>query len=196
MRNRRGSAKTLAIPTQVKKRGRRAPPRKKRTSTRILGVDPGYHRLGYTIIDASVNHAPQVVTSGTIETEKDDPFPARLNFLFNRLTEIIDEYMPEELAVEQIFHSKNVKTAILVAHARGAIILAGERKDVRITEYQPRIVKLELHGNGNATKDQIRYVVNQLLRFPQDESIRDDEYDAIAIALTHAKALGLSLTGS
>lgn len=161
---------------------------------RILGIDPGYDRIGYALIEASERTAPKLSASGTIRTDRADTFQARLSKIYKEVRKIIRTLKPDGIALEQVFHGKNVKTAILVAHARGVIILAAENLGVSITEYSPRVVKFELQGSASAKKEQVRYMVNQMVPLAQDRKMLDDEYDAIAIALVHAKAMGLNIS--
>ncbi len=160
---------------------------------KILGIDPGYERIGYALLEVSRVSSPKVIASGTIKTDSKDSFANRLRVIYTEVRKLIRKLKPNGIAIEQVFQGKNVKTAVLVAHARGVIILAGQALKVPISEYPPRVVKFELHGSGNAKKEQIRYMVTQLVELPKDRMILDDEYDAIAIALVHAKIVGMSL---
>jgi len=152
---------------------------------RVLGIDPGYERTGFAVLERSNQGGIEVIASGTIETAKEIAYPQRLLIIYKCLRSIIKKHAPNELAIEQLFYGKNAKTAIRVAQARGVVILTAEMLGIPLFEYSPRKVKLLLQGSGNATKDQVRYMVRQSVELGNGKMF-DDEIDALAVALVHA----------
>jgi crossover junction endodeoxyribonuclease RuvC len=159
---------------------------------RILGIDPGYQRTGYAVLEASTEDKPSLVESGVFETSADEPFPQRLRQMRDAAREVIERLQPAELALEELYWSKNVKTAIAVAQARGVLMLAASELGLEVAEYSPTVLKLGLTGSGDAGKDQVKYMVEQMLKLPEAKRL-DDEYDAIALALLHAIQKGFML---
>ena len=151
---------------------------------RILGVDPGYAILGYGIIDV-VGNKFSVVGYGAITTNPPMEMPARLECLFDGLTEIIDKYKPDEAAIEELFFNSNAKTAILVGEARGVAVLACSKGNLRISEYTPLQIKQALVGYGRADKTQVQYMVKTMLNLKTVPK-PDDTADALAAAICHA----------
>ncbi len=159
---------------------------------RILGIDPGYDRCGVAIIEGKMQ-SPKLVFSCCIETNKKKTFSERIEFIFNTLNEIIREYKPTELSIEDLFFTTNQKTAIKVAEARGICLLAGQINKLKIGEYTPLQVKTYLTSYGKADKKQVYFIVEKILKLDfknleikkEWSKKQDDEIDAIAIALTH-----------
>jgi crossover junction endodeoxyribonuclease RuvC len=154
---------------------------------RILGIDPGYGIVGFGIIDY-INGQYNVVDYGVIETPKNEAIPARLAMIYKGIVELIKEFNPEEVAVEELFYFKNQTTVIPVAEARGVILLAGIDKCGEIFEYTPLQIKQALTGNGRAEKKQVQYMVKAILGL-QDVPKPDDAADALAVAICHANFL-------
>jgi len=150
---------------------------------RILGVDPGLAKMGYSIVNKEGNSFT-IVKAGTFTTSADKKDPIRLNNLFNQLSALITEYQPEHMAVEELFFNKNVKTAIRVGQARGVIMLAGSKSGIKVFEYTPLQVKQAVVGYGRASKHQVQQMVKALLNLDELPS-SDDEADAIAVAICH-----------
>ncbi len=153
-------------------------------SMRILGIDPGIGRTGWGIIDDQNAHFT-AKGFGCIETEANSEVPGRLFALHDEVMNIITEYHPDVLAIEDLFFNKNVKTALTVGQARGVIILAGVQKNISISVYTPLQVKMALTGYGRAEKTQVGKMVQLVLKLPKIPT-PDDTADALAIALTHA----------
>jgi len=151
---------------------------------RVLGIDCGSERTGYGVIDTDgVDH--QLVASGVIRTNPKTPFPTRLLEIAAGLRDLIDEYRPEAAAVEQVFFSANVKTALKLAHVRGVALLAIAEAGMEAGEYSPLEVKTSVVGYGRAEKSQVQLMVRSLLRLA--ESIdSEDACDALAVAICHA----------
>ena len=154
---------------------------------RILGIDPGFGRLGYAVITAKGNDLGLLVCD-VVMTPKTLAYPQRLQQIYEQLGTIIAEYQPAEAAIEELFFGKNVTTAIAVAQARGVAILLLEQRGVSIAEYTPSEVKLAVTGYGAARKEQIGYMVCQLLHLPAVPR-PDGAADAAAIAICHTHML-------
>lgn len=151
----------------------------------ILGLDPGTATTGYGVIEATNEGREfRLVTCGAIKTPPDMPFPDRLDVIFESVQTLVEEYEPAAVAVEELFFSKNVKTAIDVGHARGVIVLATARCEVDMTEYNPTQIKKTLTGNGNADKKSVQKMVKNELNLSQTPK-PDDAGDALAIAISH-----------
>ena len=151
----------------------------------ILGIDPGIATLGYGVVDKDRNGNCRAIDYGVVLTPKEETLPVRLAILEEGVNRVIDRFSPEEIAMEELFFSKNITTGIAVAHARGDTMLACVKKCGRLYEYTPMQIKQALTGYGRADKKQIQQVVTSLLRL---KSIPrpDDAADALAIALCHA----------
>jgi len=150
----------------------------------ILGVDPGTATTGYGLIEEKSGKL-SMVDYGVIITESKQPLEDRLELLHDQLGDIIDEYNPDEIAVEELFFSTNVKTAMSVGQARGVILLVAKKSGVNIAEYTPNQVKNGICGNGNADKKQVQKMVQMLLKLTEVPQ-PDDAADALAIAICHA----------
>lgn len=153
--------------------------------TRILGIDPGFDRLGVCILDKEGNKET-LIYSTCIETSKKDTFEKRLGDAGLALEKILKEYKPQELAIEKIFFTKNQMTAINVAEVRGVCLYLSHIHGLSIHEYSPPEIKLAVTGYGKATKDDIAHMVPKILKNQTAKGLLDDEIDAIAIALTHS----------
>jgi crossover junction endodeoxyribonuclease RuvC len=150
----------------------------------ILGVDPGTATTGYGIIRKE-GQRHSLIKYGCILTPAKTPLSDRLVSIFDELSEIIDEYKPEQIAVEELFFAANSKTAIAVGQARGVILLAGKKKGLPVFEYTPLEVKMALTGYGRADKNQIQQMVKTLISLGEIPK-PDDAADALAIAICHA----------
>lgn len=154
----------------------------------ILGIDPGYAIVGYGIIEFDGGkYTP--VNYGAILTNANEEFPDRLEIIYDRLSEIARTYKPDAASVEKLYFQNNHKTAIDVAQARGAILLALKKLDVPIYEYTPLQVKTAVTGYGRAQKSQIMMMTQRLLRLREIPK-PDDAADALAIAICHINSLG------
>ncbi len=152
--------------------------------TLALGIDPGTATTGYGLVRVDLDGSLVAVKYGVILTSKDATAPARLVTLYDELQDIINKYQPEIAAVEKLFFSRNVTTAIAVGQARGVVMLCLERCGIEAFEYTPNEVKQAVAGYGGAQKRQIQEMVRALLQL---DSIPkpDDAADALAIAITH-----------
>jgi crossover junction endodeoxyribonuclease RuvC len=147
---------------------------------RVLGIDPGFDRLGLAIVEGDPSR-PQVVWSDCILPPKGTA-SERLHTVHEAITSAILQYHPDKLSLETLFFSTNKKTALAVAESRGAILAAAGAHDVRIAEYSPGQVKLAVTGYGNATKDAIARMIPHLVTLSPRKRL-DDELDAIAVAI-------------
>jgi crossover junction endodeoxyribonuclease RuvC len=155
----------------------------------VLGIDPGTGITGYGVVEAEPGSTPHLIECGVIRTLPRDSLSARLRLIHDELLGIIDRLGPELVAVEGIFVSRNIRSAIILGHARGAILLAAEQRGVPIHEYSPAIVKQTVVGRGAALKPQVGYMVAQLLRL-KSAPRPADAADGVAIALTHLLRCG------
>ena len=155
---------------------------------RILGIDPGYAILGWGVIDV-VGNKFSVVDYGSILTDTSMEMPARLQVLYNGLTELIHKYKPDDASIEQLFFNSNAKTAILVGEARGVAVLACANGNLNIGEYTPLQIKQALVGYGRADKKQVQYMVKTMLNLKSVPK-PDDTADALAAAICHAHSAG------
>jgi crossover junction endodeoxyribonuclease RuvC len=152
--------------------------------TLALGIDPGTATTGYGLVHLTSDGSLVAVKYGVILTPRDATAPARLVMLYDQLRDFIHEHHPEVAAVEKLFFSRNVTTAIAVGQARGVVMLCLQQCGIEAFEYTPKEVKQAVVGYGNAQKRQVQEMVRALLQLdsiPQP----DDAADALAIAITH-----------
>jgi crossover junction endodeoxyribonuclease RuvC len=147
---------------------------------KILGIDPGYDRVGIAIVEKE-----KLIYSECFETNRNDLFEDRLLAISKKIENIIKEFSPQALAIETLFLNNNQKTAMRVAEARGVIIVEARKNGLEISELSPLEVKVAITGYGKSDKKQIQNMVTRLVKI-EKKKILDDEYDAIAIALTGA----------
>lgn len=152
----------------------------------IVGFDPGLATLGYGVIKADNRAKPEMIDYGIVSTPKDKNLAERLIMLEKGVKQIIDTYKPDEIAIEELFFAKNVKTGIAVAHARGVVLLTAIKECGKIFEYTPLQIKQALTGYGRAEKIQIQQMVKTTLRLKGIPK-PDDAADALAVALCHSQ---------
>ncbi len=152
----------------------------------IVGFDPGLATLGYGVIKADNRYKPEMIDYGIISTPKDENLAVRLSMLEKGIKQVIDKFKPDEIAVEELFFAKNVKTGIAVAHARGVILLTAIKECGKIFEYTPLQIKQALTGYGRAEKIQIQQMVKTMLGL-KGIPRPDDAADALAVALCHSQ---------
>ncbi len=151
---------------------------------KILGIDPGTGRLGWAVLEKN-GPKEKLLACGCIETAAHTALGIRLAKIYTDLTQIIAEYRPETAAVEELFFSKNITTAIAVAHARGVAILALALAGIPYADYTPNVIKQAITSSGKADKKQMQKMVGLILGIR--ETIKpDDAADAVAVALTHS----------
>ena len=142
----------------------------------VIAVDPGYDRVGIAVFkDEKLVHSECYVPPK-------GEFAVRLKFVYHRITTVLRAHKPRSLALETLYFSKNQKTAIRVAEARGIIELAAAEAGIPVFEYSPQAVKIAVTGSGNAPKDAVIRMVDRLLSLPKKKRV-DDEYDAIALGM-------------
>jgi crossover junction endodeoxyribonuclease RuvC len=151
---------------------------------RVLGIDPGTAITGYAVVEEDKGGALSLVTLGVINTLAHTPLPSRLQTIYEELREIISLHQPEASAVEQLFFSKNARTAMSVGHARGVILLALVNAGLPIHEYTPMQIKQAVTGYGGARKQQIQEMVRMLLNLSALPK-PDDAADAAAVAICY-----------
>jgi crossover junction endodeoxyribonuclease RuvC len=150
---------------------------------RILGIDPGLATIGYALLDKETNHF-EVLEYGVIKTSADKDDIERLEIIHRNIEALIKEFEPEQMAVEELFFNKNVKTAISVGQARGVILLAGSQAGLKVAEYTPLQIKQAVVGYGRADKMQVQQMVKSLLNLSEIPR-PDDAADALAISICH-----------
>lgn len=145
----------------------------------ILGIDPGLANVGWGMVEDY-----ELVECGCIRTKKWEVRGERLGKIYDEIEKLIKKYRPEAMAIEGLYFAKNVKSAIKVAEAMGVIKVCGVKNGLEVLEYTPLQIKIALTGYGRADKDQVEYMVKNLLGL--DEIIKPDHaVDAVAVALTH-----------
>ena len=155
----------------------------------ILGIDPGLINTGYGLI-SNKEGTSELIDYGIITPNKNDSTPQRLYTIFSDIEQLIKQFKPTIFSIEDVFYSKNFKSALMLGHARGAAILAAAKYKIPVFEYSARKVKQSITGNGNADKTQIQYMLKQIFNLnvlpePLDAS------DALGIALCHINQIKL-----
>ena len=153
---------------------------------RILGIDPGVAIVGFGLIE-SERGAVRMLQYGAVNTSAGLPLATRLVQIEQDLTQLIQQFKPDEIAIEELFFSRNITTGIAVAHGRGIILCTAEKSGVPLYEYTPMQVKQAVVGYGNASKHQVQDMTKRLLHLSALPK-PDDAADAIAIALCHARS--------
>ena len=156
---------------------------------RILGIDPGLATVGYGVIDTS-NNSAKIIDYNSITTPPKTQLSERLNTIYNKISNVIKKHKPDEVAIEEIFFAKNMKTGIQVSEARGVIVLACHKCGLTyINEYTPLEVKIALTGYGRADKNQVQQMVKAILGLKEIPK-PDDVADALAVAISHFHTQG------
>ncbi len=151
----------------------------------VVGFDPGTARLGYGVVAG--DDAPSPLDYGVIETAAGEPMAERLKLLYEHVCEILRTYHPSVCAIEQLFFSRNVTTALSVGQARGIVMLAAAQAGLKVVEYTPAEVKQAVSGYGKADKSQMQEMVRLILGL-QEIPYPDDAADALAVALCHIQS--------
>ena len=151
----------------------------------LLGIDPGTNVMGYGVLRVRGNKA-ELIVMGVIDMRKEKDVYLRLGKIFDRVTGIIDEYLPDELAIEAPFFGKNVQSMLKLGRAHGVASAAAIHHDVPICEYAPLKIKMAITGNGSASKDQVAGMLQKLLHLRDDQMPHFmDATDAVAAAYCH-----------
>ncbi|MBO62952.1 MAG: crossover junction endodeoxyribonuclease RuvC [Candidatus Marinimicrobia bacterium] len=148
---------------------------------RVIGIDPGIGITGFSIIDHS-RLETSLIAYGAIRPPKKQGLEKRLFYLFNEMNKLNDKFEPDVLAIEDSFYSKNVKSAMILGQARGTILLSAARASIKVAEFAPRKVKLSVCGKGSASKEQVQFMVSQILKL-KDPPKPMDISDAMAVGL-------------
>jgi crossover junction endodeoxyribonuclease RuvC len=148
----------------------------------ILGIDPGSRVTGFGVINARGN-GNEYLASGCIRVGQGD-LPERLKKIFDSVSELIERYSPQEMAIEQVFMAKSAGSALKLGQARGAAIVATASHSIPVSEYSAKQIKQSVVGNGGADKQQVQHMVKTLLKLPDYPP--EDAADALAAALCHA----------
>ncbi len=158
----------------------------------ILGVDPGTNVMGYGVI-LTKGQQFSLLQYGVIHLSKYTNHELKLKKIFERLNSVIHEFGPDEMALEAPFYGKNVQSMLKLGRAQGVAMAAALSKEIAITEYAPKKVKVSVTGNGNASKEQVAAMVMKLLKFKDDPKLYDAS-DALAVALCHHFQQGVNTT--
>lgn len=150
----------------------------------VLGVDPGTALTGYGVVQHERN-TQSLLECGVIRTVPASPLHVRLREIYDGVVELIERHKPATLAVEDVFFSRNVRTTVVLGHARGVVLLAGARAGIAVVEYPPAEIKKAVVGTGAATKSQVQFMLTQHLRLKSPPE-PTDAADGVAVALTYA----------
>ncbi len=161
---------------------------------RVLGIDPGIAIVGYSILDVD-NEGYKLITSGSIQTDKNKTEAVRLLEISKDIEEIVKKYNPDTAGIEKLYFFKNQKTIIPVAQARGVIIMTLEKSAIIAEEYTPLVVKQTITGYGRATKEEVATAVEKMVdKNGKNWPKLDDTIDSIAIAVCHARNISCNLS--
>ena len=152
--------------------------------TRILGIDPGTNIMGFGLINCRTSKI-KLIQYGIISLKKESNHLIKLKKIFEKITEIIDEYNPDEIAIEAPFFGKNVQSMLKLGRAQGVAMAAGLQKEIPIFEYAPKKIKQAVTGNGNASKEQLARFLMNLLNFKHENKKKFDATDALGVAICH-----------
>jgi crossover junction endodeoxyribonuclease RuvC len=150
----------------------------------VLGIDPGTAATGYGVVQGEPFGSLSLVECGVIRTHARDSLPSRLREIYDDVMALIERHRPDAMSIEDVFYAKNVRTTVVLGHARGVILLAAQQSKIAIYEYPPAEIKKAVAGSGGATKEQVQFMVMRLLRLksaPQPS----DAADGTAAALAH-----------
>lgn len=155
----------------------------------VLGIDPGSRILGYGLVETRANQVFHVA-SGVVRVDGRAPLPQRLKGIFSELKQLVHAFQPDAVAVEGVFTHKNARSALILGHARGVVLLLAAQEELEVFEYAPARVKKSIGAGGNDSKDAVARMVERLLLLPKPLQ-RADAYDALAVALCHIHQLRL-----
>lgn len=161
----------------------------------IMGIDPGTNVMGYGLLGVR-GKTPEVIVMGVIQLSKIESHYRRLHRIYERVAGLMEQYAPDELAIEAPFFGKNVQSMLKLGRAQGVAMAAALTRDIPITEYAPLKIKQAVTGRGSASKEQVAFMLKQILRIPEDNMPRLlDATDALAAALAHFYEAGKPLKG-
>jgi crossover junction endodeoxyribonuclease RuvC len=151
----------------------------------ILGIDPGTQVMGYGVLRV-VNNKPEMMALGILKLNKNDDHYLKLRRIFERIIMLIDEFLPDELAIEAPFFGKNVQSMLKLGRAQGVAMAAALSRDIPIFEYAPLKIKMSITGNGKAAKEQVAYMLQNFLKIPDENMLKEmDATDGLAAAVCH-----------
>lgn len=151
----------------------------------IIGIDPGTNVMGYGILGIK-SRKPEMIAMGVIQLSKFESHYLRLSRIFTRVTSLIEQYLPDEMAIEAPFFGKNVQSMLKLGRAQGVAMAAALNRDIPITEYEPRKIKMAITGNGAASKEQVQEMLRRILNIPKENLLPQlDATDALGAALCH-----------
>ena len=150
-----------------------------------IGIDPGTNVMGYGILGVK-GKTPSMIAMGVIELSKFESHYLRLSRIFERVTMLVEQYLPDEMAIEAPFFGKNVQSMLKLGRAQGVAMAAALARDVPIAEYEPRKIKMAITGNGAASKEQVQEMLRRILNIPRENLLPQlDATDALGAALCH-----------
>jgi crossover junction endodeoxyribonuclease RuvC len=149
----------------------------------ILGIDPGTQIMGYGIIHCKGKET-ELLTMGVLKLDKYDDYALKLKKIFERTTGLIDEFKPDEMAIEAPFFGKNVQSMLKLGRAQGVAIAAAMNREIIVTEYSPKKIKQSITGNGNASKEQVSAMLQHIFKFKEEPQFFDAT-DGLAAAFCH-----------
>lgn len=151
----------------------------------IIGIDPGTNVMGYAILGIK-GKKPGLIAMGVIELSKFESHYLRLRRIYDRVLGLVEQYLPDEMAIEAPFFGKNVQSMLKLGRAQGVAMAAALSRDVPITEYEPRKIKMAITGNGAASKEQVKELLRRILSIPDESMLPQlDATDALGAALCH-----------
>ncbi|MCQ2112247.1 MAG: crossover junction endodeoxyribonuclease RuvC [Bacteroidaceae bacterium] len=161
-----------------------------KTEKIVMGIDPGTNLMGYALLKVTGNKA-EMIAFGVIELKKYASHYLKLGKIFERVLSIIDSYHPDELAIEAPFFGKNVQSMLKLGRAQGVAICAAIQRDIPITEYEPKKIKMAITGNGAASKEQVASMLQKMLKISDETmKIQFDATDALGAAYCHFIQMG------
>lgn len=151
----------------------------------IIGIDPGTHIMGYGVLRVMANK-PELITMGVIELSRFESHYLRLRRIYERVQGLIEQYLPDEMAIEAPFFGKNVQSMLKLGRAQGVAMAAALSRDIPICEYAPLKIKMAITGNGQASKEQVAEILRRILHIPQENMLPQlDATDGLAAAMCH-----------
>jgi crossover junction endodeoxyribonuclease RuvC len=152
---------------------------------KVLGVDPGLTTTGYGVVARAGGGALSLLECGVVRTDAREALPARLRAIYEGISEVLERTAPDVVAVEGVFYGRNVRTTVILGHARAAVLLAATLRGLAVAEYSPAEIKSAVAGTGRATKEQVQYMVQKLMRLKAPPRPADAA-DGVAVAICHA----------
>lgn len=151
----------------------------------IIGIDPGTNVMGYAILGVK-GKKPAMIAMGVIQLDKFESHYLRLRRIYDRVLGLVEQYLPDEMAIEAPFFGKNVQSMLKLGRAQGVAMAAALSRDIPITEYEPRKIKMAITGNGAASKEQVKELLRRILDIPEENMLPQlDATDALGAALCH-----------